>query len=59
LDAWRKRKQKRDIKRAYRLWDRERRNAEPYGKSHVTDIDAIFSREIKRLEEELDPGVTP
>ena len=52
LDAWRKRKQKRDIKKAYRAWDRERRKAEPYGQSHVNDIDAIFSREIDRLEKE-------
>jgi len=52
LDAWRKRKQERDIKRAYRAWERERRKAEPYGKSHVNDIDAIFTREIARLEKE-------
>ena len=57
LIDWRRRKQEREIRKAYRAWDRERRKAEPYGKSHVNDIDAIFSREIKRLEEELDPGV--
>ncbi len=52
LVDWRKRKQERDIKRAYRAWERERRKAEPYGKSHVNDIDAIFTREIERIEKE-------
>ena len=45
------------LKKAYRAWDRERDDAMRFGVSHVTDIDAIFSREIKRLEEELDLGV--
>ena len=44
------RKKKRVIRRAYRAWDRERDNARLYGESHVRDIDAIFSREINRLE---------
>ena len=44
------RKRKRVIRKAYRAWDRERDNARLYGESHVRDIDAIFSREINRLE---------
>jgi hypothetical protein len=44
------RKKKRVIRKAYRAWDRERDQAQLYGESHVRDIDAIFSREIARIE---------
>ena len=44
------RKRKRVIRKAYRAWERERDSARFYGESHVRDIDAIFSREINRLE---------
>lgn len=44
------RKKKRIIRKAYRAWDRERQQAQFFGESHVRDIDAIFSREINRLE---------
>jgi hypothetical protein len=44
------RKKKRVIRKAYRAWDRERDQARMYGESHVRDIDAIFIREINRLE---------
>ena len=53
-----KKRLRKALKKAYRAWDREREAAEPYGQSHINDIDAIFSREIKRLEE-LYPGVYP
>ena len=41
------------LKKAYRAWDRERDDASKYGVSHVNDIDAIFSREIDRLEKKV------
>lgn len=41
------------LKKAYRAWDREREVAAPYGQSHINDIDAIFSREIARLERKV------
>ena len=41
------------LKKAYRAWDRERDDAMRYGVSHVNDIDAIFSREIDRLEKKV------
>ena len=44
------RKKMRVIRKAYKAWDRERDQARLYGESHVRDIDAIFSREINRLE---------
>ena len=47
------RKKRRVIRKAYRAWDRERDNARLYGESHVRDIDAIFSREINRLEKSI------
>lgn len=47
------RKKKRVIRKAYRAWDRERDQAQLYGESHVRDIDAIFSREINRLEKSI------
>ena len=40
----------REIKRGYREWDKQRRIAEAYGPHHVQEIDAIFSRELSRLE---------
>lgn len=46
-------KRKRVIRKAYRAWDRERDQAQLYGESHVRDIDAIFSREINRLEKTI------
>jgi len=47
------RKKNRLIRKAYRAWDRERDQAQLYGESHVRDIDAIFSREINRLEKSI------
>ena len=44
------RKKRRVIRKADRAWDRERDQAQFYGESHVRDIDAIFSREINRIE---------
>jgi hypothetical protein len=38
------------IKKGYREWEKQRRLAEPYGQHHVNEIDAIFSRELARLE---------
>ena len=40
----------REIKRGYREWDKQRRIAEAYGPHHVQEIDAIFSRELSRME---------
>ena len=40
----------REIKRGYREWDKQRRIAEQFGESHVQEVDAIFSRELSRLE---------
>ena len=44
------RKRIREIKKGYREWDKQRRIAEAYGPHHVQEIDAIFSRELSRLE---------
>ena len=41
------------LKKAYRAWERERDAAALYGQSHLNDIDAIFSREIERLEKKV------
>ena len=41
------------LRKAYRAWDREREAAATYGRSHINDIDAIFSREIARLERKI------
>ena len=44
------RKRIKEIKRGYREWDKQRRLAESFGPHHVQEIDAIFSRELARLE---------
>jgi hypothetical protein len=33
-----------------REWDRQREAAEGFGRSHVQEIDAIFSRHVNNLE---------
>ena len=45
------------VKKGYREWERQRRLAEPYGQHHVNEIDAIFSRELARLEGHRDGKV--
>lgn len=44
------RKRIKEIKKGYKEWDKQRRIAEAYGPHHVQEIDAIFSRELSRLE---------
>jgi len=44
------RKQLKEIKRGYKEWEKQRRLAESYGPHHVQEIDAIFSRELARLD---------
>jgi hypothetical protein len=41
------------LRKAYRAWDREREISASFGQSHINDIDAIFSREIARLERKV------
>lgn len=36
--------EEKELKNAYRDWDRERKNAAQFGPNHVAEIDAIFSR---------------
>ena len=44
------RKRVKEIKRGYREWDKQRRIAAKFGPHHVQEIDAIFSRELSRME---------
>ena len=34
----------------FREWDKQRALAEPYGSSHMNEIDAIFSRHLAEIE---------
>jgi hypothetical protein len=33
----------------YREWDKQRRQAEPFGSTHTAEIDAIFSRALAEM----------
>ena len=48
-----KKRARKALKAAYRAWEKERLDAAQFGQSHVNDIDAIFAREIDRIEKKV------
>ena len=41
--------QQKQARTIYREWDKQRREAEPFGGSHTAEIDAIFHRALAEI----------
>ena len=50
VKKFRKSPKEKQIDALFREWDKQRAAAEPYGSSHMNEIDAIFSRHLADIE---------
>ena len=50
VKKFRKSPKQKQVESLFREWDKQRALAEPYGSSHMNEIDSIFSRHLAEIE---------
>lgn len=50
VSKFRKSSKQKQVDALFKEWDKQRALAEPYGSSHMNEIDAIFSRHLAEIE---------